>query len=136
MTGQGEAQFTQPHTASAESAAAQGREYSEQGGAEPKRPYMSSAVEQTGKMLHNLSQKIRALAESLREESGPHQRVRRTVERVANKLESSADYLQGADTGAIASDMSGAVRRYPLRTLGICLGVGIVLGAALRRRGA
>lgn len=96
---------------------------------------MSSAVEQTGKMLHTLSQKVRAVAESLREETGPRQRVRRTVERVANKLESSADYLQGTDTGAIASDMSGVVRRYPLRTLGVCLGVGIVLGAALRRRG-
>lgn len=135
MTGQGEAQFTQSQAASAEGAAAHGQECAEKVGAEGKRPYMSSAVEQTGKMLHTLSQKVRAVAESLREETGPRQRVRRTVERVANKLESSADYLQGTDTGAIASDVSGVVRRYPLRTLGVCLGVGIVLGAALRRRG-
>ena len=131
MTGQGEAQFTQSQSASAE----HGQECAEKAGAEAKRPYMSSAVEQTGKMLHTLSQKVRAVAESLREETGPRQRVRKTVERVANKLESSADYLQGADTNAIASDMSGVVRRYPLRTLGVGLGVGIVLGAALRRRG-
>jgi len=112
----------------------------EERGAEPRRDearqtYVNSAVEQTGKLLRNLSQKVRAAAESLREEQGPQQRVGRTVERMAKRLESSADYLSGASSNEIREDVTGVIRRYPIRSLGVLFGVGLLLGAALRRRG-
>jgi ElaB/YqjD/DUF883 family membrane-anchored ribosome-binding protein len=103
--------------------------------AESRQKYVNTAVEQTGKLLRNLSQKVRSVAESLREEQGPQQRVGRTVERVAKKLESSADYLSGASSTEIRDDMSGVIKRYPIRSLGVFFGVGLLLGAALRRRG-
>lgn len=102
---------------------------------EARQTYVNSAVEQTGKLLRNLSQKVRTVAESLREEQGPQQRVGRTVERVAKKLESSADYLSGTSSTEIRDDMAGMIRRYPIRSLGVFFGVGILLGTALRRRG-
>ncbi|MEN9845039.1 MAG: hypothetical protein RIS36_186 [Pseudomonadota bacterium] len=102
---------------------------------EARQTYVNSAVEQTGKLLRNLSQKVRAAAESLREEQGPQQRVGRTVERVAKKLETSADYLSGTSSTEIREDMRSVVRRYPIRSLGVLFGVGLVLGAGLRRRG-
>jgi ElaB/YqjD/DUF883 family membrane-anchored ribosome-binding protein len=102
---------------------------------EGRQTYVNSAVEQTGKLLRNLSQRVRSVAESLREEQGPQQRVGRTVERVAKKLESSADYLSGASTTELRDDVVGIVQRYPLRSLGLLFGVGLLLGTALRRRG-
>jgi len=108
--------------------------------AEPQREegrhrYVNSAVEQTGKLLRNLSQKVRSVADSLREEQGPPQRVGRTVERVAKKLESSADYLAGTSSMEIRDDVESVIRRYPIRSLGVFFGVGLLLGTALRRRG-
>jgi hypothetical protein len=97
--------------------------------------YVNSAVEHTGTLLRNLSEKVRSVAESLREEQGPKKRVGRTVERVAKKLESSADYLSGTSSTAIRDDMTGVIKRYPIRSLGLCFGVGLMVGTALRRRG-
>jgi ElaB/YqjD/DUF883 family membrane-anchored ribosome-binding protein len=112
----------------------------EEGGAEQRREegrqtYVNSAVEQTGKLLRTLSQRVRSVAESLREEQGPQQRVGRTVERMAKKLESSADYLSGASSTELRDDVASIVKRYPLRSLGVLFGVGLLLGTALRRRG-
>jgi len=97
--------------------------------------YVNSAVEHTGTLLRNLSEKVRSVAESLREEQGPQKRVGRTVERVAKKLESSADYLSGTSSTEIRDDMAGVIKRYPIRSLGLFFGVGLLLGTALRRRG-
>jgi ElaB/YqjD/DUF883 family membrane-anchored ribosome-binding protein len=97
--------------------------------------YVNSAVEQTGRVLRTLSQKVRSVADSLREEQGAPMRVGKTVERVARKLESSADYLSGATTGEIRGDLSGMVRRNPIRTVGAVFAVGLLLGTVLRRRG-
>jgi ElaB/YqjD/DUF883 family membrane-anchored ribosome-binding protein len=57
------------------------------------------------------------------------------VEKVANKLESSADYLSRGNPSALGEEISGVVKRYPMRTVGICLGVGLLIGAVMRRRG-
>jgi ElaB/YqjD/DUF883 family membrane-anchored ribosome-binding protein len=97
--------------------------------------YGRTAMEQTGKLLRSLSQKVRSVAESLREEEGVSQQVGKSVERVARRLESSADYLSGATSREIQSDVRGIVQRYPMRSLGVLFGVGLLLGAALRRRG-
>jgi hypothetical protein len=97
--------------------------------------YMNSAVEQTGKILKTMSQKVRSLAESVRDEPGTKSRVRRTAERVAQRLESSAHYLEGNDAPAVQRELASVVQRYPLRTVGVCLGVGLLVGSAMRRRG-
>jgi ElaB/YqjD/DUF883 family membrane-anchored ribosome-binding protein len=102
---------------------------------EGRQTYVNSAVEQAGKILRNLSQRVRSVAESLREEQGPQRRVGRTVEQMARKLESSADYLSGSSTTELRDEMTGVIKRYPLRSLGVIFGVGLLLGTAFRRRG-
>lgn len=132
MTAQGEAAQKEPQFNVGEKAPPCGSETKEE---VHKHPYVDSAVEQTGRILRTLSQKVRSVADSLREESGPKQRVGKTVEKVADKLESSADYLSQSDPGALRDELSGIVQRYPMRTVGICLGVGVLLGSVVRRRG-
>lgn len=97
--------------------------------------YGKAAMEQTGKILKTLSQKVRSVADSLREEQGVSQKVGKTVERVARRLESSAEYLSGATSQEARNDARSIIQRYPMRSLGIFFGVGLLLGAALRRRG-
>lgn len=97
--------------------------------------YVNSAVEQTGRVLRTLSQKVRSVADSLREEQGAPMRVGKTVERVARKLESSADYLSGVTSGEIRGDLLSVAKRNPLRTVGAVFAIGLLLGTALRRRG-
>ena len=125
------------HQSESESTMAQGNEArcAEPRREEGRQTYVNSAVEQTGKILRNLSQRVRTVAESLREEQGPQQRVGRTVEKVARKLETSADYLSGTSTTELRDDMTGVIKRYPLRSLGVIFGVGLLLGTAFRRRG-
>jgi ElaB/YqjD/DUF883 family membrane-anchored ribosome-binding protein len=96
---------------------------------------MNSAVEQTGKILKTMGQRVRSFADSVRDEPGTKHRVRRTAERVARRLESSAEYLSAGDVDAVRREASNIVQRYPLRTIGVCLAIGWVVGAAVRRRG-
>lgn len=130
MTQQSETQQSETHTARVEHA-----EGTAEAGEEARHAYVTSAVEQTGKLLRTLSQKVRSVADSLREQQGPSQRVGKTVERVARKLESSADYLTGTPASELRGDVSSVVQRYPVRSLGVCFGLGLVIGSVLRRRG-
>jgi hypothetical protein len=102
---------------------------------EGRQAYGKSAIEQTGRILRNLSQRVLSVAESLREEGGPSQKVGKTVERMGRKLESSAEYLSGATSKEMRNDMRSVIQRYPMRSLGVFFGVGLLLGSALRRRG-
>lgn len=115
----------------------EGRQRVESSGSETERPpYGKVAMEQTGKVLRTLSQKVMSVAESLQEERGVSQRVGKTVERVARRLESSAEYLSGATSREARNDVRSVIQRYPMRSLGVFFGIGLLLGAALRRRGA
>ena len=119
----------QPQKAEGETRSAEARKEGE------RHTYVNSAVEQTGRILRTLSQKVRAVAESLREEQGTPMRVGKTVERVARKLESSADYLSGTTSNEMRGDVSSFVKRHPMRTVGAVFAVGLLVGTALRRRG-
>ena len=97
--------------------------------------YMNSAVDQTGKILKTMGQRVRSFADSVREEPGTQHHVRATAERVARKLESSAEYLAAGNVEAVRREALNIVQRYPLRTVGMCFAIGWVVGAATRRRG-
>ncbi len=98
--------------------------------------YGKAAMDRTGKLLRTLGQKVRTVADSLRQEQGVSKRVGKSVERVARRLESSAEYLSGATSREARNDVRSMIQRYPMRSLGVLFGVGLLLGAALRRRGA
>ena len=97
--------------------------------------YAKAAMERAGKLLRTLSQKVRTVADSLRQEQGVSKRVGKSVERVARRLESSAEYLSGVTSREARNDVRSMIQRYPMRSLGVLFGVGLLLGAALRRRG-
>jgi hypothetical protein len=55
-------------------------------------------------------------------------------QKVASGMENTADWIRNADVGSMRSGIEGQVRTNPGRTLLIALGVGYVLGRALRGR--
>ena len=63
--------------------------------------YMNSAVDQTGKILKTMGQRVRSFADSVREEPGTQHHFRATAERVARKLESSGGAPASVPTGTI-----------------------------------
>jgi hypothetical protein len=53
---------------------------------------------------------------------------------VSDTIQSGKDYLSERGIGDVARDLSGVVRKYPVRSCWAALGLGIVLGGALSRR--
>jgi hypothetical protein len=52
---------------------------------------------------------------------------------VAEKLEVAGSYLQERDVNHMLSDLSGMIRRYPVPSLLIGLGIGYLLARGTRR---
>ncbi len=82
----------------------------------------SKADQLTGK----IGQQIRTMAEILRERS-PHETIRKTTYKVADKLESAGSYLEGDNLKILVSDAGSLVRRYPIKLILIGVGVGFLL---------
>lgn len=53
---------------------------------------------------------------------------------VADGLESSGEYLSEHGMGDIAKEFNQVVRRYPVQSLWIGLGLGVLIGSALSRK--
>jgi len=55
-------------------------------------------------------------------------------QKTANALHSSANYLKQADFDQMQSDLRTTIKRNPERSLLVSLGVGILIGAILRKK--
>ena len=107
---------------------------------------MSDKVsEKAGKLAHDASlksdealttvgEKIVDLASTLRGKAPAEGKLHDAAEKVASSLETSGDYLVSHGVGDIASDMTGIIRKYPIQSLWVGIGVGVLLGTALARR--
>lgn len=59
-------------------------------------------------------------------------KVRKAGDRVASRMESTADWLRGADVDSMKSGLESQVRSNPGRTLLVALGMGYVVGRLFR----
>ena len=104
--------------------------------------------ERTTTLKATLADKLEAGAERIRQKSSrPGEVVGENVsaetkgnlqnvgQKVASGMENTADWIRNADIAAMRSGIENQVRTNPGRTLLIALGVGYVLGRALRGRG-
>lgn len=74
----------------------------------------------------NFGHKVREFAGRLREKS-PHEGVRTTTNKVADKLETAGTYLEEKSFEGMAEDVAGVIRRYPLQSLLVGIGIGFLL---------
>jgi hypothetical protein len=79
----------------------------------------------------NVGHKVRELAGRIRERS-PHDSVRDTTHRVADTLDTAGAYLEEKSLQGMADDLAGIVRRYPLQSLLVGVGIGFLLSRGRR----
>lgn len=108
---------------------------------------MHAVREKATTLKATLADKLEAGAERLRHKSATADvseagqeaqgNVRRMGTKVASGMESTADWLRNTDMNSMKSNVEQQVRTNPGRSLLVALGVGYVLGRALRgKRGA
>lgn len=106
--------------------------------AEKAREAGDKATEKTKQGMNVVGDKMTSLAGTLRgaapSEGKIGSSVGSAVNKVADSLESSGQYLKERDLGDIADDVGGVIKKYPIQSLWIGIGVGVLLGAAIFRK--
>ena len=77
-------------------------------------------------MTSRFGHKVREFAGRVREVS-PHEKVRATTNQVADTLESAGNYLEDKSLQGMVDDVAGVIRKYPLQSLLIGIGIGFLL---------
>jgi hypothetical protein len=101
------------------------------GAARAKAEQMATATATRAReMTSTVGHKVRELAGRLREKS-PHESVRSTTNKFADTLETAGTYLEEKSFEGMTEDLAGVIRRYPLQSVLVGIGIGFLLS---RRR--
>jgi len=88
---------------------------------------VSSTLEQVAGTIHEKTQGMRR--------EGQQSKLADVGERAADALHSSANYIKQADLDQMQTDLRATIKRNPERSVLVGLGVGLLLGAILRKKG-
>ena len=80
-----------------------------------------------------IGEKMKSLASVIREKAPREGKIGTTATKVAGGLESASYYLQENKFDHLGEDIKGLVRRYPLQTLLVGLGLGFLLAGRKRK---
>lgn len=106
--------------------AATAQEYAS-GAANKAQEYASGAANRVSGATTAVGEKMGSLAGAIREKA-PHEGTLGTAATaVADRLESAGSYLQEKGVENMVSDLTGLIRRYPIQSLLIGLGIGYLL---------
>jgi len=83
--------------------------------------------------LHGTAEALREQAQTLFEQETISETVADFAQGAADRIASSADYLESRDVAQIAGDMGAIVRRNPVPALLIAATLGFLFGRAFRR---
>lgn len=105
--------------------------------ATPNRPPDKTAegVSETGaaQPIAAVGERIGSLADTIRDKVPNEGRVGTAATAVAEKLDVAGSYLQEKDFNHVLNDVSSMIRRYPVPSLLVGLGVGYLLARSVRR---
>jgi uncharacterized protein YjbJ (UPF0337 family) len=93
----------------------------------------ASAVNLASQPISAVGEKIGSLAGVIREKAPHEGAVGTAATTVAQKLDAAGSYLQEKKLDHMMSDLSGMIRRYPIPSLLIGLGIGYLLARGARR---
>jgi ElaB/YqjD/DUF883 family membrane-anchored ribosome-binding protein len=92
----------------------------------------TQAADKVDAAMTNAGQQINRLASTVREKA-PEGRVGEVAHSAANALEQSGRYLQEADVNVVRSDLENLIRKHPVESLLVGIGLGFVLARGFRR---
>lgn len=93
----------------------------------------SSAATIGSQPISAVGEKIGSLAGVIREKAPHEGAVGTAATTVAEKLDAAGSYLQEKNLDHVMGDLSGVIRRYPVPSLLIGLGIGYLLARSTRR---
>lgn len=114
-------------------AAEKGKEYFSQA-SEKAQEIGEVASEKTKQGFNVVGEKMTSLAGSIRESVRSEGRMGTAANKVADSLESGGQYLKEHGPGDIADDMSELIRKHPMQSVWIGVGIGVLLGSAIFRK--
>jgi uncharacterized protein YjbJ (UPF0337 family) len=94
---------------------------------------VASAATLASQPISAVGEKIGSLADVIREKAPHEGTVGTAATTVAEKLDAAGSYLQKKNLDHMMSDLSSMIRRYPVPSLLIGLGIGYLLARGARR---
>jgi uncharacterized protein YjbJ (UPF0337 family) len=94
---------------------------------------VSSAATMASQPISAVGERIGSLAGVIREKAPHEGAVGTAATTVAEKLDAAGSYLQKKNLDHMMDDLSGMIRRYPVPSLLIGLGIGYLLARSTRR---
>jgi len=93
----------------------------------------TAAAEKVGGATKVVGEKISSLADTLRESTPREGTIGSAAQTVANQLDNAGSYLQDNTFENMARDVTGLIRRYPIHSLLIGLGIGYLFSRRSER---
>jgi ElaB/YqjD/DUF883 family membrane-anchored ribosome-binding protein len=93
----------------------------------------NQAVDRADAATTTVGEKMTDAAQALRERAPATGTVSNVADSAADTLERAGTYLQEQDLADMRADLEGMIRRYPVQSLLIGLGVGYLLARSTRR---
>jgi len=81
----------------------------------------------------NVGERMSDMAQTIRDKAPTSGPVADAADTAAHTLERAGSYLQQQDLGDIRADLEGIIRRHPMESLLIGLGIGYLLARSMRR---
>jgi ElaB/YqjD/DUF883 family membrane-anchored ribosome-binding protein len=102
----------------------------------------SHAVQETGSQLKHraqeglssLGEQMGNLAGTIRENAPKEGMLGGAASGVAEGLQAGSRYLQEHDFSEMSQELTSLVRRYPFASVGVCFGLGCLVGLTFNRR--
>jgi len=91
-----------------------------------------ASEDQTAAPMAAAGHKLEEFAGAIRDRA-PEGKVGELVTNTASALERSGGYLGSASMESVRGDMESLIRRYPVQSLAVGLGIGFLMARALRR---
>jgi hypothetical protein len=93
----------------------------------------AAAVDKTNDGMAALGQRMNALGGTVRTTTHQEGAVGSVATTVADTLQAGGRYLEGHGLHAMGKDFAATIRRYPVQSVLISLGLGCLMGMTLRR---
>ncbi len=97
------------------------------------REFVSATAAKASETAQRVGERVETLGRSVRETISPEGAIGGAAASAANTLKGTGAYLQETSLENMVEDLTGLVRRYPLQSLLIGLGIGYLLARNMDR---
>lgn len=94
---------------------------------------LTTARKRADDVTGSVSSGMKSLAGTIRDHAPAEGALKQVASGAANTLEKTGRYLEKEGLSGMAKDVEHLVRRHPLESLLVCLGVGFLLAHSIRR---